>query len=373
MTDAKPPPDPPPADPARTTRIGALALVGLIVLLLILHLVGDRFTPYSDQGRVDAYVVAIAPEVGGQIDRVAVRDNQRVHRGDLLFSIDRLQYEIAAQKARADIISVRRDLAASDANIEGANANLAAARAGLIRAQQDASRTERIYQQDSGAISVRRVETTRATLSENKARAAAAVAQLEQARQGRGATGEENDRLIAARSALEKAELDLRRTQVVAPADGLITDLTADIGAYAGPGTPVMTFIAVHDGWVSVDMTENNLGHMKPGDRAEIVFDIAPGDIVKGRVRSIGYGVSSGQNENHAPGKLPTIENDRDWLRQAQRFPVIIEFDPAQLKGVNGPRPGGQIDAIVYTGHHPILNALGWLYVRLIGLLSYAY
>src|SRR6202008_3787411 len=98
--------------------------VGLIVLLLVLHLVGDRFTPYSDQGRVDAYVVGVAPEVGGLVDRVAVRNNQAVRRGDPLFSISRTQYDIAAQKARADISAVRRDLAASDAGIQGAIANL---------------------------------------------------------------------------------------------------------------------------------------------------------------------------------------------------------------------------------------------------------
>ena len=370
MTAPTPPGDPPSAS-ARTTRIGVLALLGLIVLLLVLHLVADRFTPYTDQGRVYAYVVGVAPEVGGLVDRVAVRNNQAVRRGDLLFRISPTQYDIAAQKARADISAVRRDLAASDAGIRAAGANLDAARAGFVRAQQDASRSERIYEQDPGAISVRRVETARATLDESRAKVAASIAQLEQARQARGPAGEENDRLIAARSALEKAELDLRRTRIVAPGDGLITDLTADVGQYAGPGAPVMTFIAIHDGWVSVDMTENNLGRMKPGDRAEVVFDVQPGVVVKGRVRSIGQGVAAPQKA--APGTLPTVENDRDWLRQAQRFPVIIEFDREQLKRVNGLRPGGQTDAIVYTGHNPILNALGWLYIRLMGLLSYAY
>jgi multidrug resistance efflux pump len=371
MTDTTSPADTAPAKAARTTRIGALALFGLIVLLLVIHLVADRFTPYSNQGRMHAFVVGVAPEVGGLIDRVAVRNNQVVRRGDLLFTLSPAQYDISAQKARADITSVGRELAAADAGIRGASANLAAARAALLRAQQDASRTERIYKEDPGAISVRRVEMARATLAENAARVTAAVAQLEQARQARGAAGEENDRLIAARSALQQAELDVRRTRVVAPADGLITDLKADVGQFAGPGTPVMTFIALHEGWVAIDMTENNLGHMKPGDRAEVLFDVEPGKVIPGRVRSIGYGVATGQKD--APGTLPTVENSRDWLRQAQRFPVVIEFDRAQLERINGLRAGGQAAAIVYTGDHPILNALGWLYIRLMGLLSYAY
>jgi multidrug resistance efflux pump len=88
-------------------------------------------------------------------------------------------------------------------------------------------------------------------------------------------------------------------------------------------------------------------------------------------VRSVGYGVSSPGTA--APGALPDIQNDRDWLRQAQRFPVIIDFDRSELERVHGVREGGQAAAIVYTGDHPIMNALGWLYIRLMSWLSYVY
>ena len=72
-------------------------------------------------------------------------------------------------------------------------------------------------------------------------------------------------------------------------------------------------------------MTENNLGNVKPGDKVAIVLDVMPGEVLKGRVRSVGSGVGSGKQRQ--PGTLPTIENSRDWLRQAQRFPVAVEFD----------------------------------------------
>jgi multidrug resistance efflux pump len=194
---------------------------------------------------------------------------------------------------------------------------------------------------------------------------------VEQARQARGLAGDANDRLIAARSALEKAELDLRHTRIVAPGDGLITDLKTDVGQFAGPGAAVMTFIAIHDGWASVDMTENNLGHMKPGDRAEVVFDVEPGDIIQGRVRSIGYGVAAGQTG--APGTLPTVENNRDWLRQAQRFPVAIEFDPSEREKLRAVRVGGQAEVLVYTGEHGLMNWLGTAFVHMMSMLSYVY
>ena len=356
---------------ARSTRFGLIALVATIVLLLVLHLIGDRLTPYSSQGRVHAFIVGVAPDVGGRVIAVSVKNNQIVKRGDVLFSIDPETYRIAVQKAEADLSAVGRDLSASDAGIAQARAGVTAAEAAAERARLDAARSERIHAEDAGAISVRRLEMARASAIENAAKVLSAKAQLEQARQARGATGPQNDRLIAARSALEKARLDLARTTVVAPGDGLITDLKTSIGQFAGAGSPVMTFIAIHDGWMSIDMTENNLGHMKVGDTAELALDVLPGEVLKGRVRSIGYGVAAGPNA--APGTLPDVQTSRDWLRQAQRFPVIIELPKDELARIPGVREGAQAEAIVYTGDNPVMNALGRLFIRGMSLLSYAY
>ena len=132
-----------------------------------------------------------------------------------------------------------------------------------------------------------------------------------------------------------------------------------------------MTLIAIHDLWIDADMTENNLGNIDPGDAVAIVLDVLPGDVLKGRVRSIGYGVSSGQTP--PPGTLPTIQNSRDWLRQAQRFPVAVEFDPSERDRLGAVRIGGQADVLVYTGDHGLMNWLGSVFMRLTSYLSYLY
>jgi multidrug resistance efflux pump len=98
---------------------------------------------------------------------------------------------------------------------------------------------------------------------------------------------------------------------------------------------------------------------------------VMPGKVVRGRVRSIGYGVSSGAKA--PPGGLPEVQSSRDWLRQAQRFPVLIEFDKGELGRIPGIREGGQAEALVYTGDNPLLNALGAVFIRGMSLLSYAY
>ena len=172
-------------------------------------------------------------------------------------------------------------------------------------------------------------------------------------------------------AAVEKAELDLARTHVVAPARGVVTDLRTDAGHYAQPGAPAMTLIAMHDLWISADLTENNIGHVEPGNAVAIVLDAMPGEVLKGRVRSIGGGVGSGQWT--PTGTLPVVQNSRDWLRQAQRIPVAIEFDAAVLPLLKPVRIGGQADVLVYTGEHSLMNPLAAFNMRLVSWLSYLY
>jgi multidrug resistance efflux pump len=198
-----------------------------------------------------------------------------------------------------------------------------------------------------------------------------AEADLLKAEESAGDRGEDNAQLQTARAAVEKAELDLERTKIVSPARGRVTDLRVDVGNFAPAGAPVMTLIVVHDVWISADMTENNLGHIEPGDEVAIVLDVMPGKVLKGRVRSVGGGVSSGQPS--PMGTLPTVENSRDWLRQAQRIPVAIEFDKDEIKRLRNIRVGGQAEVLVFTGEHPVMNLLARAYIRVMSWLSYLY
>jgi len=186
-----------------------------------------------------------------------------------------------------------------------------------------------------------------------------------------GERGENNAQLLSARAAIEKAELDLNRTKVVAPARGSVTDLQTDVGLFAQVGAPAMTLIAIHDLWISADMTENNLGNVKPGDQVSIVLDVMPGEVLKGRVRSVGTGIGVGKPPQ--PGTLPAVENNRDWLRQAQRFPVAVEFDPSESERLRGVRVGGQADVLIYTGDYFLFNWLAKVFICVMSYLSYLY
>ena len=343
----------------------------LIVASLVWYFVSDRLTPYTSQARVEAFVVPVAAEVAGTVLKVHVKNNDEVQQGQPLFDIDPTQYRIAQQRSRSDYESVRLSVNASTAAVEAARAALQAAVANRVYAQQDATRLEQIFAEDPGALSVRRVQKAQASLIEARGQEKKAEADLRRAQETAGERGENNAQLLSARSAIEKAELDLKRTRVVAPARGLVTDLRTDVGRFAQVGAAAMTLIAIHDFWISAEMTENNLGNVNPGDTVAIVLDVLPSEVFKGRVRSVGGGVGSGQQAQ--PGTLPEIENSRDWLRQAQRFPVAVEFDPSELERLRGVRIGGQADVLIYTGDYVVMNWLAAFFIRVMSYFSYLY
>jgi multidrug resistance efflux pump len=354
-----------PQDPVRKWTLIILALCGV---LMVYYIVADRITPYTTQARVNALVVPIAPEVSGTVTEVAVKSNQFVEMGELLFQVDRERYELAVETAEANLQSARQATGASTANIDAAEAQVVAAKANLLRAEQDAVRLRRIKKEDPGAISDRRVEMAEASFTAAEASVRAAEANLERARQDLGATGEANFRILQAQAGLEQAQLDLQRTSVVAPDAGVVTDVRVDRGNFAQAGAPLMTFLASHDICVQADFTENNLGNIKPGDKVDIVFDALPGEVVKGAIRTTGFGV----NVESAPlGALPTIDNDRQWLRDSQRFSVLVDFDLPNAEDRRGIRVGAQASVVVYTGGGFLFNSIAWLKMHLLSILTY--
>ncbi len=352
-------------------RKWTLILLGLAMLLLIIYLRADRFTPYTSQARIHALVVPVAAEVSGSVVSVAVSNNQQVTAGQELFRIDNERYLLAVQTAEANLEAARQAVGASAANVAAARASVASARASMERAASDYARLKRIAEEDPGAVSQRRLESADASRKVSTSQVAAAEANLERALQDLGQEGEQNSRILQAQAALNQARIDLANTAVVAPTDGVVTDVRIDKGNFAGAGTPQMTFIGTSNVWVQADFTENNLGHIDPGDKVEILFDVIPGAVFSGTVREVGFGVKI----DSAPlGSLPTIDNDRQWLRDAQRFAVLVDItefpegnDRRRLK------VGSQASVIVYTGGHGLLRLLGKIYIRAASVLSYAY
>ena len=351
-------------------RKWTLIVLGACAVLIAWYLVAARHTPYTTQARVHALVVPIASQLSATVTDVLVSNNQFVKEGEILFKIDPERFRLAVETAEANLQSARQATGASAANITAAEASLGSAIANKVRSEQDVERMRGIIEEDPGAISVRRLQAAEATYSISLQQVEAARASLEKARQDFGEEGEQNVRILQAQAALSQAQLDLERTSVRAPTDGLVTDVRVDRGNFASTGAPQMTFLAVHNVWVQADFTENNLGNIEAGAEVEISFDSLPGKVFKGQVRSIGYGVAV---DTAALGALPTIDNNRQWLRDAQRFPVVVDIADLASGVITGVRVGSQASVLVYTGDSWILNSIAWIRVRVASILSYAY
>lgn len=355
-----------PMDPVRRWT---LIILGMCAFLMVWYIISDRITPYTTQARVHAFVIPVAAEIAGTVTEVAVTNNQLVTKGDLLFRIDKTRYALDVETAQANLTAARQSTGASVAAVEAAEAQVASAEAALVRARKDAERMQRIQEEDPGAISQRRVDSAVATLGGSRASVAAAKASLEQARQNLGQTGEQNSRILQAQAALDQATVNFDRTDVVAPSDGIVTEVRVDRGNYTQAGAPLMTFLGTKDVWIQADFSENNLGNIKQGDRVDIVFDALPGKVIKGTIRTTGFGV----NVDSAPlGSLPTIENDRAWLRDVQRFSVLVDFELPDAEDRLGIRIGAQASVRVYTGGNWIFNTVGRVHMWLVSKLTYA-
>lgn len=329
----------------------------LAVLVIWLYsLWADRVTPMTTEAYVHAYLVRITPEVAGSITRVEVKNDQVVDAGDLLFEIDSRQYDIALAKARADLERVGQSLGANTAAVEVAQAKVGDARAAFANASAQAKRVAALASR--GVLSQAELDNSREAEDRARATLAAAEASLIQAQQNLGPVGERNPELKAAMAALDKAELDLKRTRITAPSRGLVTNLQLTTGQYMAPGQAALTFIDPREVWISAMVRENSLEHIQHGGKVAIVFDGLPGRVFEGEVESIGWGSGGANNIDQTTG----FEAAQSGRQQSRRFPVHIRFDTREAGSEL--RFGSQATVAFYTGESSLGDMLAkvWMW-----------
>ena len=361
------PPEPPPAKTSRVTRV--VQIVALLLLLLYVYdVVADRITPYTSQVAVDTFLVQIAPEVTGRVSYVGVTDNSNVRRGQVLFRVDPEPFEIALRSAQANLASAVQAAGVSSTEIEVAQATLERQRVDLASSRTLGNITFNLVRQ--GALAETNAIRARADIAKSQADLVRMTAEVERARRRLGDPGGGNPAVRQAQAALAQAQLDLNNTTIVAPADGVVTNLRLAPGQFVSRAQPLLSFIRSGPRWISAMMRENQLGNLARGNQVLVVFDHSPGRVFEGRVESIGWGVTQG---GEAPtGQLPTVQAESGWLREPQRFPVRIMLTPANAGDeIATGRSGAQANVIVFTDQNSILNPIGRLWIGIVSWLSY--
>lgn len=361
LQDSKP--SKPPVDPVRRLM---LWLISAAVVILIYSLIADRLTPFTRQAHITAFLVRMAPEVSGRVVEVPVSDNQVVEDKALLFRIDPTPYEIAVAKAEARLAAAGQAVGANTAAVQTAEAKVASAIAHRDHVREQAGRAMEMVKR--GIFPVARADQANAALKDGEAQLAAALAELERAKQNLGPKGQDNPQIQEAAAALREAQLDLLRTEVTAPSRGVITHLQLTPGQYVTTGQGALTFIDARAIWITAQLRENSLEYVQPDTEAEVVFDALPGRVFSARVQSIGWGVGGVIATDPATG-LPTTNSA--GLNEALRFPVQLALDTERLP--ENLRYGSQATVVFYAAGVSIMDAIGVVWIRVISLLSYLY
>lgn len=271
----------------------------------------------------DAYVagrvVQVTPQKGGTVRKVLHDDTDAVKKGDVLAVLDDDNDVLAYERAKNELVQAVRQNRRQNAATSQAGAQVALRRADLARAQDDLRRRSALA--ESGAVSAEELAHARTAVSQAQAAVKAALAEESSARAALGGdvSLREQPEVQTAIGRLKDAWLNLRRTQVRAPADGQVAKRSVQVGQQVAAGAPLMAVVPLSDVWVDANFKETQLRHMKIGQPAELVSDLYGKQIVyRGRVAGFSAGTGS------AFSLIPAQNATGNWIKVVQRVPVRI-------------------------------------------------
>lgn len=307
--------------------------------------------PWTRDGQITADIIKVTPRVTGPIVELPIRDNQAVRAGDLLFRIDPRTFEAERARAKAvldetgdSVVALEKQVEAAQAavdvskdNIERAQSQLAAYDATIIRNMAELKRQQELLPQKATSrravesaqanydVSLQQKRSAEAQLRQAKGSLAEAEASLAEAEAKLGKIGEDNSQVRVALAALRQAELNLEFTEVYAPADGYITNLTLRLGTQAVANQPALALVDISTFRVQAFFRENNIANIDPGDQAVVTLMTYPDKPLKGQVDSLGWGIARSDGTT-GTDLLPNVSPTFDWIRLAQRIPIRIHL-----------------------------------------------
>jgi membrane fusion protein (multidrug efflux system) len=316
--------------PASTTLLQRarlpLLLAGPIVavaLALYLYVTSGRYET-TDDAYVMAARVAISANVGGRVVEVAVRDNQAVRAGDVLFRLDDAPFRISVQEAEAQLATARLQVEALKATYLQRESDLALAQETLAFQQSELDRYRRLLK--SGIASQAQVDSATHALDQARSRISGLQHELAAVAAQLGGNAKidpsAHPTVLQAQAALDRARLDMSYTVVTAPSDGIVTRVERlQVGSYVPASTPVFALVSTDDVWLEANFKEDQLAHMRVGQEARIEIDSYPGAEFVGKVVSVSPGTGSQFSA------LPPENASGNWVKVVQRLPVRIELE----------------------------------------------
>lgn len=316
-------PNPAPDKPKRKLWRTALMLIVPLILAAVggyVWLTSGRYVS-TDNAYVQADKISISAQVSGPIVEVAVRENQRVEKGDLLFRLDPRPYRLALASAQADIAAARVQVGELQTKFSGTGADIGAAQENVRFAERALARQAELLA--AGFTTRARHDEAMHVVQEARQRLANAQSDAANARASLATGGATAQPAIAeAMAARDKALLNLALTEVRAPAAGIVSQTERlQVGQTVVTGLPVVSLVRGGDVWIEANFKETDLAHMQLGQPASVRFDAYPDEALAAHIASIGAGTGSQFSV------LPAQNANGNWVKVTQRVPVRFALD----------------------------------------------
>ncbi len=299
-----------------------LALLWSVPLLLLAAGAYLWLTSGASVSTDNAYIqqdkVSISSDVSGRVIAVNAAESQQIHKGDVLIRLDPEPFRIALAQAEANLASARLQVSELRSGTVGKDADVQGKRDGVAFARIDLQRQQKLMA--DGFTTRARVQQAEHGLTQAESDLSSALADAASARAAaNGAGGGIHPLVLAAMAARDKAALDLARTVVKAPADGIASQTSkVQPGQMMVMGLPSLSLVISNKRWVEANFKETDLEHMRVGQTAKVRLDAYPGTPVMGKVESIGAGTGSEFSV------LPAQNATGNWVKVVQRVPVRI-------------------------------------------------
>ncbi|WP_321863915.1 HlyD family secretion protein [Pseudomonas paraveronii] len=337
----------------------------LLIFVLIVSLIAlvffaqwffrGRFYESTDNAYVQGEITRVSSQLGARIVEVLVGDNEHVQQGQLLVRLEGDDFHLAVDRANAALAmreaertQAQSKLTQQASLIAAGEAKVASSQASLGRSQIDLSRAQTLRK--PGYVSEERVTTLSADNHIARSQVTMAQADLQGQRQQVNALNAEIKRLDAlianARTDLAQAELNLTRSDIHAPISGLVGQRAARNGQYVQAGAYLLSIVPDQDIWIQANFKETQIGHMQPGQKAELTFDAYSDTPIEARVDSL-FAASGAQFS-----LLPPDNATGNFTKVVQRIPVKLTFAADNpLKGKI--RPGMSVTVKVNIKDQP--------------------
>ena len=330
----------------RKTRRALLVVLPLVVVVAsaYVYMKGGRYVE-TDNAYIQSDITTINTEVSGPIQFIAVKENEKVSKGQLLFSIDATPFKVAEAKAQAQLQQVRLNILEQKAAYEEKKAEINQAENEFAFNQREEKRQANLLKQKF--ISDTQFDQAKQAAEVSELKVATLKKDLFRLKEALGgdpsAPLEDHPSYQAAQAALDEARINLGHVNVRAPASGVVAKVP-NSGEYVTAGSTSMVLVSDQQQWIAANFTEKDLTYVQPGQEVEIEVDAYPGVSLHGKVESISP--ATGASFSVIPAENAT----GNWVKIVQRLTVKVSVDETQDTPVL--RTGFSANVTIDTEHH---------------------